>query len=161
MNGGTQHSYVNSLIWHLCTCCFLHVSTDYYFNSTMSGPQILTGIARAITGNLREIAIARPNLMNVSTIDFSFSPWNKNSSSTKFMWRRLCGEKCRKTNRFCAIKTNVLHEDTEPLVEVTFFDGEKLCLHGAYLKYNEMMYHFNNLCNEKDKLKSDAPTALF
>ena len=127
----------------------------------MSRGRILPNFARAITGELREVAIATPDISNVSNILIKFSPWNENSVSTKFVWRQLYDEKCRETNRFCKYKTVVDHNNDEPLVELTFNDGEKLRLIGTYLKPIEMMYYINSFCIKKVDITEDKPKVLF
>ena len=122
---------------------------------------MIPGLARAITGELKEIALEKPNIAQVSNILIQFSPWNSNSHSTKEVWRKLYDEDCRITNRFCIFKTMVLHNKEDPVVEITFNDGEKLRLIGTYLKPIEMMYYINSFCKKKEDTIVDQPQVLF
>ena len=127
----------------------------------MSGGRLIPGFAKAITGELKEIALAKPNISKVASVLIKFSPWNSNSYSTKEVWRKLYDEECRVTNRFCTFKTVVEHNHNDPLVEITFNDGEKLRLIGTYLKPIEMMYYINAFCNKKEEVVEDQPKVLF
>ena len=127
----------------------------------MASSRLIGGFAKSITGELAAIAKARPDLSNISSIEITLSPWNHNSISTKEVWRKLNDEKCRKTNRFCSFKTTVEHQLDDPLIAVTFTDGEKLHLIGTYLKTSEMMYYFNSFCKKKEQAAPDTPKVLF
>lgn len=118
-------------------------------------------LAKLVIGPLLKTSRQRPNLSHVTQINIQFCPWETNSVSTKELWIKLNGDKCRRTNRMCRFKTEVLHDGSEPMTTVTFADGEKLCLHGANLKCDEMLYHFNSFCIDKKNSAKDAPEALF
>jgi len=117
---------------------------------------------RAVKGfELLEVARRSPNLSTVSAIDITFCPWLNNSFSTKAFWEKVNGELSRRTNRVCPIRTTCLHDNSEPKILVQFSDGEKLCLHGANLTSDELMYHFNAFCINKELSAADTPQALF
>lgn len=123
--------------------------------------RILPGFAQAIVGEAKRIAQLTPDLTSVSNIEMKFSPWNKNSASTKQVWRIISSEECRNTNRFCTIKSIVEHNQSDPLVILTFNDQSKLRLIGTHLKSLEMMYYINNFCIDKEKSVVEEPKVLF
>ena len=127
----------------------------------MTTARVLPGIAQAIVGEAKRIAELPPNLTALSNIEISFSPWNPNSISTKQVWRKLCSEECRNTNRFCTIKSTVEHNTSDPSVLLSFNDQSKLRLIGTHLKTLEMMYYINKFCMDKDQVTVDEPKVLF
>lgn len=118
-------------------------------------------VVRAVVGDLVKVAEKTPNLKSVSKIHIAMCPWNKNSASTKELWRRVSGEDVRDSNRKCVITTDMRHDDSEPAVKIEFNDGEKLLLKGANLKWDELMYHLNAFCHDKEQAMLDVPQKLF
>nr|XP_004227561.1 39S ribosomal protein L53, mitochondrial-like [Ciona intestinalis] len=127
----------------------------------MTSQTVVPRFVKAVVGYGRKIAFTRPDLGTVSSIEFKFCPWDKKSLSAKQAWMKICGERVRRSNRFCLIKSNVLHDGSEPMVGITFNDDEKLVIHSENLNCNEIMYHINAFCINKESTKSDLPKALF
>ena len=112
---------------------------------------------KAVTRDLRKIARTKPDLKMVTKIEIKFCPWNVNSESTKKVWLKLCSEKSRKTNPFCLITTKVLHDDSEPVTLLTFSDNDQLEIHGGNLLPEEILYHINSMCINKQENKTEDP----
>ncbi|KAJ7338950.1 hypothetical protein JRQ81_012852, partial [Phrynocephalus forsythii] len=60
-----------------------------------------------------------------------------------------------KTNMNCDVKTEVRHDGSEPVIEITFVDGEKLIMKAANLTICDMLAVFKSKCELKD-LKSNC-----
>uniref|UniRef100_A0A8C6MDA5 Large ribosomal subunit protein mL53 n=1 Tax=Nothobranchius furzeri TaxID=105023 RepID=A0A8C6MDA5_NOTFU len=59
-------------------------------------------------------------------------------------------EKARATNINCQVVSTVKHDKSEPVVDVTYVDGEQLVMKGANLTCSEMMSAFQSRCTNKD-----------
>uniref|UniRef100_A0A4W3GX17 Large ribosomal subunit protein mL53 n=1 Tax=Callorhinchus milii TaxID=7868 RepID=A0A4W3GX17_CALMI len=59
-------------------------------------------------------------------------------------------EKARLTNSNCQIVADVRHDKSEPVVNVTFNDGEKLTMKGTNLTFKELISFFSERCAMKD-----------
>ncbi|KAG2467097.1 ZBT10 protein, partial [Polypterus senegalus] len=59
-------------------------------------------------------------------------------------------EKTRMTNLNCELTVNIKHDKSEPVIDVTFVDGEKLLMNGANLTSKEMLSAFTSRCTVKE-----------
>ncbi|XP_020360765.1 39S ribosomal protein L53, mitochondrial-like [Oncorhynchus kisutch] len=59
-------------------------------------------------------------------------------------------EKARSTSINCEVMTEVKHDQSEPLVDITFMDGERLMMKGARLTIKEMLTALQSRCVAKD-----------
>uniref|UniRef100_UPI0037E77640 large ribosomal subunit protein mL53 n=1 Tax=Semicossyphus pulcher TaxID=241346 RepID=UPI0037E77640 len=96
-------------------------------------------------------------LKAVKKIAIQFCPFESNVRSTREFLAMVGSEKIRSTNMNCEVITTVKHNKSEPVVDVTFVDGEKLLMKGAHLTSSEMMSAFQSRCAAKDP---QAKTAL-
>ncbi|XP_041811817.1 39S ribosomal protein L53, mitochondrial [Chelmon rostratus] len=89
-------------------------------------------------------------LKAVKKIAIQFSPFESNVRSTREFLAVVSSEKARATNMNCEVMCNVKHDKSEPIVEVTYIDGEKLVMKGAKLTPSEMLSAFQSRCTAKD-----------
>ncbi|NXI97911.1 RM53 protein, partial [Psophia crepitans] len=59
-------------------------------------------------------------------------------------------KKIQSTNRNCEVTADVRHDGSEPRVDVTFADGERLIMKGANLTTIEMLTALGSRCNVKE-----------
>ncbi|KAG7259245.1 hypothetical protein CRUP_035918 [Coryphaenoides rupestris] len=59
-------------------------------------------------------------------------------------------EKARNTNMNCVVTTIVKHDQSEPVVDITFVDGDRLVMKGSKLTGKEMLEAFQARCISKD-----------
>ncbi|KAF5901247.1 39S ribosomal protein L53, mitochondrial, partial [Clarias magur] len=59
-------------------------------------------------------------------------------------------EKARATNMNCEVKAEVKHDQSEPVIDITFMDGERLVMKGAKLTSQEMLSALQTRCIAKD-----------
>ncbi|KAM3595861.1 uncharacterized protein V6R79_004125 [Siganus canaliculatus] len=89
-------------------------------------------------------------LKAVKKIAVQFSPFESNVRSTREFLAMVGSEKARSTNMNCEVTSVVKHDKSEPLVDITYVDGEKLVMKGAKLTCSEMMSAFQSRCTAKD-----------
>ncbi|XP_076006151.1 large ribosomal subunit protein mL53 [Genypterus blacodes] len=92
-------------------------------------------------------------LKTVRTIAAQFCPFESNSRSTREFLVRVSSEKSRASNIKCEVTTTVKHDKSEPVVDVTYMDGERLVMKGARLTSKEMLSEFQSRCSAKDLSK--------
>ncbi|XP_029299847.1 large ribosomal subunit protein mL53 isoform X2 [Cottoperca gobio] len=63
----------------------------------------------------------------------------------------LSSAKVRSSNMNCDVVTTVKHDMSEPVVEITYLDGDKLVLKGAKLNCTEMVDAFQAMCTAKEQ----------
>ncbi|XP_010733290.2 large ribosomal subunit protein mL53 [Larimichthys crocea] len=89
-------------------------------------------------------------LKAVKRIAVQFCPFESNVRSTREFLAMVGSEKVRATNMNCEVVAVVKHDKSEPVVDVTYLDGEKLVLKGANLTSSEMLSTFQSRCTAKD-----------
>ncbi|XP_042363010.1 39S ribosomal protein L53, mitochondrial [Plectropomus leopardus] len=89
-------------------------------------------------------------LKAVKQIAVQFCPFESNVRSTREFLALVASEKARSTNMNCEVISVVKHDKSEPVVDVTYIDGEKLVLKGAKLTSREMLSVFQSMCKDKD-----------
>nr|XP_046274125.1 39S ribosomal protein L53, mitochondrial [Scatophagus argus] len=89
-------------------------------------------------------------LKAVKKIAIQFSPFESNVRSTREFLALVGSEKARATNINCEVTTTVKHDKSEPVVDVTYVDGERLVMKGANLTCREMLGAFQLRCTAKD-----------
>ncbi|TKS88243.1 39S ribosomal protein L53, mitochondrial [Collichthys lucidus] len=89
-------------------------------------------------------------LKAVKRIAVHFCPFESNVRSTREFLAMVGSEKVRATNMNCEVVAVVKHDKSEPVVDVTYLDGEKLVLKGANLTSSEMLSAFQSRCTAKD-----------
>ncbi|KAF2981945.1 hypothetical protein EK904_011899 [Melospiza melodia maxima] len=67
----------------------------------------------------------------------------------KFL-QRIYHKKIQATNTNCEVTADVRHDGSEPVVDVTFADGDRLIMKGAHLTAGEMLTALASRCNAKD-----------
>ncbi|MBN3295363.1 RM53 protein, partial [Amia calva] len=65
-------------------------------------------------------------------------------------------EKARSTNANCEFITDVKHDRSDPVIDITFADGERLVMKGANLTSKEMFSTLQALCIAKDPQAKEA-----
>ncbi|TNM92958.1 large ribosomal subunit protein mL53 [Takifugu rubripes] len=90
-------------------------------------------------------------LKAVKKIVVQFCPFESNVRSTREFLAVVASEKARSTNLNCEVVAMVKHDKSEPLVDVTYLDGEKLVMEGANLSSREMLGAFQSRCSAKDQ----------
>ncbi|XP_071356641.1 large ribosomal subunit protein mL53 [Trachinotus anak] len=89
-------------------------------------------------------------LKAVKKITVRFCPFESNVRSTREFLAMVGSEKARSTNMNCEVIAMVKHDKSEPEVDVTYSDGERMVMKGAKLTSSEMMSAFQSRCLAKD-----------
>ncbi|XP_065328157.1 39S ribosomal protein L53, mitochondrial [Pelmatolapia mariae] len=89
-------------------------------------------------------------LKAVKKITIQFCPFESNVRSTREFLTLVGSEKARTTNMNCEVIPVVKHDKSEPIVDITYVDGEKLLMKGANLTCSEMLSAFQSRCVAKD-----------
>ncbi|CAI5690767.1 zygote arrest protein 1 [Sarotherodon galilaeus] len=89
-------------------------------------------------------------LKAVKKITVQFCPFESNVRSTREFLALVGSEKARTTNMNCEVIPVVKHDKSEPVVDITYVDGEKLLMKGANLTSSEMLSAFQSRCVAKD-----------
>uniref|UniRef100_A0A4W5N2L3 Large ribosomal subunit protein mL53 n=1 Tax=Hucho hucho TaxID=62062 RepID=A0A4W5N2L3_9TELE len=89
-------------------------------------------------------------LKTVKNIVVHFCPFESNVRSTREFLVLVGSEKARSTNMNCEVMTEVKHDQSEPVVDITFMDGERLMMKGARLTSKEMLTALQSRCVAKD-----------
>ncbi|XP_036372186.1 39S ribosomal protein L53, mitochondrial [Megalops cyprinoides] len=89
-------------------------------------------------------------LKAVRKIVIQFCPFESNVRSTREFLARVGTEKARSTNMNCEVSAVVKHDRSEPIIDITFVDGEQLLMKGAHLSSSEMLSALQSRCEAKD-----------
>ncbi|CAL8371796.1 unnamed protein product [Boreogadus saida] len=89
-------------------------------------------------------------LKAVKQVMVQMCPFESNVRSTREFLFMVGSEKARATNMNCEVSTVVKHDESEPVVDITFTDGERLVMKGAKLTGQEMLQAFQSRCLAKD-----------
>ncbi|XP_072226384.1 large ribosomal subunit protein mL53 [Leuresthes tenuis] len=89
-------------------------------------------------------------LKAVKNITVQFCPFESNVRSTREFLARVASDKARSSNMNCEVITTVKHDKSEPVVDITYVDGERLVMKGAKLTSSEMLAAFQSRCAAKD-----------
>ncbi|NWT50234.1 RM53 protein, partial [Erythrocercus mccallii] len=89
-------------------------------------------------------------LRPVKSIVVRFCPFEPNVESTRKFLECIYHKKVQATNTNCEVTTDVRHDGSEPVVDVTFADGDRLIMKGAHLTTGEMLTALASRCNAKD-----------
>ncbi|GAA6230022.1 39S ribosomal protein L53, mitochondrial [Lates japonicus] len=89
-------------------------------------------------------------LKAVKNITVRFCPFESNVRSTREFLAMVGSEKARSTNMNCEVIAMVKHDKSEPVVDVTYADGERLVMKGAKMSTSEMFSAFQSRCIAKD-----------
>ncbi|KAM7373214.1 hypothetical protein PAMP_008085 [Pampus punctatissimus] len=89
-------------------------------------------------------------LKTVKKIAVQFCPFESNVRSTREFLAMVASEKVRATNMNCEVISTVKHDKSEPVVDITYVDGERLVMKGAKLTSAEMLGAFQSRCIAKD-----------
>ncbi|XP_041822920.1 39S ribosomal protein L53, mitochondrial [Melanotaenia boesemani] len=96
-------------------------------------------------------------LKAVKKIMIQFCPFEYNARSTREFLSKVASEKVRATNMNCEVMSVVKHDKSEPVVDITYVDGERLVMKGANLTSSEMLSAFQSRCAAKDpQTKAEA-----
>ncbi|XP_068616150.1 large ribosomal subunit protein mL53-like [Brachionichthys hirsutus] len=86
----------------------------------------------------------------VKKISIRFCPFEPNVRSTREFLFMVGSEKVRSTNANCEVVTEVKHDKSAPIVDVTFTNGDRLVMNGANLTSAEMMSAFQSRLPARD-----------
>ncbi|XP_026204884.1 39S ribosomal protein L53, mitochondrial [Anabas testudineus] len=89
-------------------------------------------------------------LRAVKKIAIQFCPFESGVKSTREFLVLVGSEKARSTNMNCEVISTVKHDKSEPIVDITFIDGDRLVMKGAKLTSREMLTAFQSRCLAKD-----------
>ncbi|XP_027891068.1 large ribosomal subunit protein mL53 [Xiphophorus couchianus] len=102
-------------------------------------------------------AISTVVLKAVKKITIQFCPFESNVRSTREFLALVGSEKVRSTNTNCEVISVVKHDKSEPVIDVTYVDGERLVMKGEWLTCREMLSAFQSRCKDKDpQIKAGA-----
>ncbi|XP_055076488.1 large ribosomal subunit protein mL53 [Misgurnus anguillicaudatus] len=94
-------------------------------------------------------------LKTVKKIAVQFCPFESNVRSTREFLFMVGSDKARSSNMNCEVVTEVKHDRSEPLIDITFLDGERLVMKGSKLTTQEMLSALQTRCNAKDPQAKD------
>ncbi|KAL7829454.1 hypothetical protein AOLI_G00303390 [Acnodon oligacanthus] len=89
-------------------------------------------------------------LKAVKKIVVQFCPFESNVRATRDFLVLVGSEKARATNMNCEVITEVKHDRSDPMIDVTFMDGERLVMKGSKLTSQEMLSALQTRCMAKD-----------
>ncbi|XP_017309490.1 39S ribosomal protein L53, mitochondrial [Ictalurus punctatus] len=89
-------------------------------------------------------------LKTVKKITVQFCPFESNVRATRDFLALVGSEKAKATNMNCEVTAEVKHDRSEPVIAVTFMDGERLVMKGAQLTSQEMLSALQTRCIAKD-----------
>ncbi|KAJ7991602.1 hypothetical protein DPEC_G00285610 [Dallia pectoralis] len=89
-------------------------------------------------------------LKSIKKIVVQFCPFESNVRSTREFLVMVGSEKARSTNMNCEVIADVKHDQSEPVVDITFIDGDMLVMKGARLTSKEMLTTLQSHCVTKD-----------
>ncbi|CAL8293537.1 unnamed protein product [Merluccius merluccius] len=89
-------------------------------------------------------------LKAVKQVVVQLCPFESNVRSTREFLFMVGSEKARATNMNCEVTAIVKHDRSEPVVDISFTDGERLVMKGAKLTGQEMLQAFQSRCIAKD-----------
>ncbi|XP_051526857.1 uncharacterized protein LOC127425185 [Myxocyprinus asiaticus] len=89
-------------------------------------------------------------LKTVKKMIVQFCPFESNVRSTRDFLVMVKSEKARSTNMNCEIITGVKHDQSDPMIDITFMDGERLVMKGSKLTTQEMLSALQTCCSAKD-----------
>ncbi|XP_045914423.1 39S ribosomal protein L53, mitochondrial isoform X1 [Micropterus dolomieu] len=96
-------------------------------------------------------AWTRPRLLLIISLTLQQQQWYLYMiSSTGEFLAKVGSEKARATNMNCEVISVVKHDKSEPVVDITYLDGERLVMKGAKLTSSEMLSAFQSRCTAKD-----------
>ncbi|KAK6490613.1 39S ribosomal protein L53 [Huso huso] len=95
-------------------------------------------------------------LKTVKKVVVKFCPFESNVRSTREFLAVVGTEKARSTNLSCEVTSDVKHDKSDPIIDITFADGEKLVMKGANLTSKEMLSAFTSRCTAKDPQAQDG-----
>ncbi|KAK5855057.1 hypothetical protein PBY51_005196 [Eleginops maclovinus] len=118
-------------------------------------PTSAAQIPAEVTGHKTENMAASTKmtvvLKAVKKITVQFCPFESNVGSTRMFLSVMSSHKVRSTNLNCEVISTVKHDKSEPIVEITYLDGDKLRLKGAKLNSSEMLSAFQSMCAAKEQ----------
>ncbi|MBN3325919.1 RM53 protein, partial [Atractosteus spatula] len=89
-------------------------------------------------------------LKTVKKLVVQFCPFESNVRSVREFLAVVGTEKARSTNANCEVIADVKHDRSDPIVDVTFADGERLVMKAANLSSAEMLSALRSRCLAKD-----------
>ncbi|XP_056374569.1 39S ribosomal protein L53, mitochondrial [Hyla sarda] len=94
-------------------------------------------------------------LKSVKNISVRMCPFRHNVQSTREFLETINAKKIRTTNTNCEINVDVRHDNSEPIVDIRFGDGERLVFKSENLTAKEMLLKLSSVCASKDKQARD------
>ncbi|XP_057211093.1 39S ribosomal protein L53, mitochondrial [Triplophysa rosa] len=89
-------------------------------------------------------------LKTVKKIVVQLCPFESNVRSTRDFLVMVGSEKARSSNINCEIITEVKHDRSESVIDITFVDGERLVMKGSKLTTQEMLSALQTRCSAKN-----------
>ncbi|KAA0710513.1 39S ribosomal protein L53, mitochondrial [Triplophysa tibetana] len=89
-------------------------------------------------------------LKTVKKIVVQLCPFESNVRSTRDFLVKVGSEKARSSNMNCEVITEVKHDRSESVIDITFVDGERLVMKGSKLTAQEMLSALQTRCNAKN-----------
>ncbi|XP_069816040.1 large ribosomal subunit protein mL53 isoform X1 [Dendropsophus ebraccatus] len=95
-------------------------------------------------------------LKSVKNISVRMCPFRHNVQSTREFLEAINTKKIRTTNTNCEIKVDVRHDNSEPVVDILFGDGERLVFKSENITAKEMLLKLSTVCSAKDQQARDS-----
>ncbi|XP_077126836.1 large ribosomal subunit protein mL53 [Ranitomeya variabilis] len=90
-------------------------------------------------------------LKSVRSISVRLCPLRPNVQSTREFLEVINIKKIRTTNTNCKIDVDVRHDNSEPVVDILFGDGERLVIKSENVTCKEMLAKLSAVCSTKDQ----------
>ncbi|XP_073532862.1 large ribosomal subunit protein mL53 [Phyllobates terribilis] len=95
-------------------------------------------------------------LKAVRSISVRLCPFSYNVQSTREFLEVINSKKIRTTNINCKIDVDVRHDNSEPIVDILFGDGERLVFKSENVTSKEMLAKLSAVCSAKDQQAKDS-----
>ncbi|KAM4027764.1 large ribosomal subunit protein mL53 [Anomaloglossus baeobatrachus] len=95
-------------------------------------------------------------LKSVRSINVRLCPFQHNAGATREFLDVINTKKIRTTNTNCKIDVDVRHDNSEPLVDILFGDGERLVFKSENVTSKEMLAKLSAVCSTKDQQVKDS-----
>ncbi|XP_075682196.1 large ribosomal subunit protein mL53 [Rhinoderma darwinii] len=95
-------------------------------------------------------------LKSVKRISVRMCPFQPSVQSTREFLEAIYSKKIRTTNTNCEINVDVRHDNSEPIVDILFGDGERLVFKSENVTSKEMLMKLSSMCGSKETQAKDS-----
>lgn len=96
--------------------------------------------------------LAHFSLANIKKLEVKFDPFHANAGNIREFYQGATSRKALRTNLECITRSQVVCDNSDPLVTVQFKDNHKLVLNGKYMESG----HFIQIIRQFEQLHKDV-----